>query len=332
MIGCLAGGSMPACPVGLIAFSVAALWVASAAAQPAPDCAKAPTPAEQAICRDLRLAAADAAMAEAYAALRATRSPVQRADLQRDQRQWIKDRDAGCSDRKDAALVQCLLRATEERRHLLAGEGDNGAAGAPTLLPVYFYEAQPKQYEIDIAYPQFAARVAPKFNAAVRAPIFGKDALSEYRTQTRVDAGANFYQVAYDTTYLAPNLVSVTLQLGGYSGGAHPNNWRVALLWNLAADKPIAIADFLADPVAAVLAISALCKAHGEKEDWGLFDKPDFAAVVRDPASWAVAKDGVTIQFDPYSVTPYVAGPHNCRLSYAGLKPWLKPGGPLPPR
>ncbi len=36
--------------------------------------------------------------------------------------------------------------------------------------------------------------------------------------------------------------------------------------------------------------------------------------------------------FDPYSVTPYVAGPHDCRLTYAEFKDWLKPGGPLPPK
>jgi hypothetical protein len=36
--------------------------------------------------------------------------------------------------------------------------------------------------------------------------------------------------------------------------------------------------------------------------------------------------------FDPYSVTPYVAGPHDCRLTYDDLKDLLKPGGPLPPK
>jgi hypothetical protein len=31
-------------------------------------------------------------------------------------------------------------------------------------------------------------------------------------------------------------------------------------------------------------------------------------------------------------VAPYVSGPHDCRLSYAELKDWLKPGGVLPPQ
>jgi hypothetical protein len=40
----------------------------------------------------------------------------------------------------------------------------------------------------------------------------------------------------------------------------------------------------------------------------------------------------VAILFNPYSVAPYVAGPHECRIPYAEQARWLKPGGPLPPR
>lgn len=333
MIRRLLGGDMSACPRGWIVLAALALSPPVAAAQSAPACAPAATPADQAICANSGLEAADAAMEKAYAALRAALPPAQQEDLRRDQREWVKDRDGGCLDKKGAALVACLMRATEKRRHFLAGEGGNGAAGATALLPVFLYETQPERYEIAIAYPQFAAKVAPGFNAAVKDAIFGKDALEEYRGPSAIpdtDA-ANFYDVQYETTYLSPRLVSVTLQFGGFAGGAHPNNWRIALLWDPTADKPVALSDFLADPATAVPAIAALCKAQGEKENWGLFDNPDFAAVVGEEGSWSVRKDGVTIEFDPYAVTPYVAGPHDCRLGYAELKPWLKPGGPLPP-
>jgi hypothetical protein len=131
---------------------------------------------------------------------------------------------------------------------------------------------------------------------------------------------------------LRAKLASVMLQFGAYAGGAHPNNWRGGVLWDMPADKPATLEDFLADPAKAVLAIAALCKAIGEREDWGLFSDADFAAVVGDAKSWAVDKDAVTIMFDPYSVAPYVAGPHDCRLSYAELKDWLRPGGFLPPQ
>lgn len=307
---------------------------AAAVAQPNFDCDKATTAAENAICASPELAAADAAMTRAYGALLKTLPPAGQAALKADQHDWVTGRDGGCFDKKDAALSQCLFAATDQRRRFLLGEGDNGAAGAPALLPVYFRESRRGAYEITIAYPQFAAPAAPKFNAAVHAIVFGKDLLSEHRANSPNphNGGSNSYDVSYEVTYLDANLASATLQFGSYQGGAHPNNWRVGMMWNPASDRPLALANFLADPKKAVPVVSAFCKAVGEKEHWGLFDDPDFATVVKDSKSWAIDKGGVTLMFDAYSVTPYVAGPHDCRMTYADLKDWLKPGGPLPPK
>ncbi|HTQ34643.1 MAG TPA: lysozyme inhibitor LprI family protein [Stellaceae bacterium] len=305
-----------------------------ALAQPAPDCSKARTAAEKAICGDPALSTADGAMSKAYAALAKALAPGQQAGLRRDQRQWVKDRDPGCAEQKEAALTQCLLAATDKRHRFLAGEGDNGPAGAPPLVPVFYYEAKKAAYEITVAYPAFAAPVGKAFNAAAHDAVLGKDALTDYRQNgpNKFNGSSNFYQATYDIPYLDPHLASVAFQFGAYAGGAHPNNWRVGLLWDPANDRPVVLGDFLVDPDKAVTAISALCKAQGEKQEWGLFDDADFAAVVKDVKSWSIDKEGVTIMFDPYSVAPYVAGPHDCRLSYADLKEWLKPGGPLPPQ
>jgi uncharacterized protein YecT (DUF1311 family) len=309
------------------------LWGTGAVAQPSFDCAKAKTETEKAICASPELAAADAAMNKAFTALAKSIAPEQQAALRRDQIDWIKSRDGACFEKKDEALAACLLAETEKRRHLLLGEGDNGAAGAPPLLPAFFYEAKKGAYEITIAYPQFAKSAASKFNSAAHDMVLSKDVFSEYRQDkpNAFNGSSNFYEASYDITYLAPHLAAVALKFSGYAGGAHPGSWRTALLWDPAGDKPIALADFLADPDKAVPAISAACKAIAEKKDWGLFENPDFAAVVRNEYSWSVDKTGVTIMFDPYSVAPYVSGPHDCRLSYAELKDWLKPGGLLPP-
>ena len=93
--------------------------------------------------------------------------------------------------------------------------------------------------------------------------------------------------------------------------------------------------DILADPPRAVPRIAAKCKAQlAEKataEGWKLFDEADVAAVVRKITAWAADKDGVDILFGPYDVAAYVTGPHECRIAYATLSQWLKPGGMLPP-
>ena len=327
---------MIACRRALIAAVACLLTALPAWAQPAPNCSKAKTPAERAICTSPELLVADAAMGKAYAALSKGLPPEQQTGLRADQREWVAARDGGCLDQKDDALVKCLLAETEARRHFLLGEGDNGPSGAPPLVPTFFMEAKKGAYEITLAYPQIEA--APNFNAAVHDVIFGKDALAQYRQDkpNAFNGSSNFYQVRYEATYLAPHLASVTLQFADYSGGAHPNNWRATVLWNPTADKRVTLANILADPGKAVPAVSGLCKAKlGEQAkagDWDFLDNPDFDGVVKEAAKWAVDKDGVTILFDPYAVTPYVVGPLECRLTYAELADWLKPGGLLPQR
>jgi uncharacterized protein YecT (DUF1311 family) len=177
-----------------------------AAAQPSFDCAKATTAAEKAICAHPDLAAADAAMNKAFSALSKTTAPDQQAALRRDQIDWIKSRDGACVEKEEPALAPCLLAETEKRRHFLLGEGDNGAAGLPPLRPTYFREVRPKLYEIVLAYPQFAPPTGANFNKAVREPIFGQNALSEYRQDkpNKFNGSSNFYQTTYDFPYLGP--------------------------------------------------------------------------------------------------------------------------------
>lgn len=310
------------------------LWASAAMAQASFDCAKASTASEKAICADPTLAATDKAMGQAYDALEKTLKPDQQKGLRADQNGWVANRDGGCFQMTGDTLTQCLLTATNQRKNFLAGVGDNGPAGAPPLLPAFFDESKKNLYDIAVAYPNFAPPVAPKFNAAAKDLVLGGNVLDDYRTDKPgpVPGATNFYDVGYDVTFLDPHLAAVTVQFFGFAGGAHPNNWRSALLWNLTQDKPVALGDFFADPEKAVPAVSALCKAIAEKEDWGLLDNPDFDTVVKDPKSWAVGKDGATILFDPYSVAPYAAGPHDCRLTWDALKDLLKPGGMLPPQ
>jgi uncharacterized protein YecT (DUF1311 family) len=315
-----------------------AILAGAALAQPAPDCGKATTSSEKAICGNPELAAADRMMGMTFAALFKILPPEQQTGLRESQRQWVGARDVACSEARDAALTTCLLGETEKHRRFLAGEGANGPTAAPKLLPVFFDQTKKGLYEITIEYPQFAPPAGAKFDRAVRDLTMDPKTLSEYRQvePNRNTGASNFYQVGYETTYLDLRLVSVTLQFSAYGGGAHPNTWRSTMLWDPTSDKPMELADFLAAPKTAVPAIGAVCRdklaVEAKAEDWDFFDNADFGAVVGDPKTWAVDKDGVTILFNPYSVAAYVVGPRDCRLSYAELKDWLKPGGVLPPR
>jgi uncharacterized protein YecT (DUF1311 family) len=320
--------------------AVLALSLPSAAAWGAAgfDCGKAQTSVEKAICANPPLAAADSAMAQAYDALAKAVPAEQKAALLSDQRKWVAGRAAGCEDKKGEAFTACLLADTEERRRFLAGEGPNGASGAPRLLPTFLAETKKGAYEISVEYPQFAAPHDPKFNTAVRELTIAPKDLADYRDvdPQRPAGSSNYYDVGYTIDYLGPRLAVFIFGFSGFAGGAHPNSWRSAVWWNPETDAPVTLADMLADPEKAVPAIASMCKdklsVEAKAEGWDFFDDADFAGVVKDTASWSLDKDGVTIIFNPYSVAAYVVGPRDCALPFAELSQWLKPGGPLPPQ
>lgn len=229
--------------------------------------------------------------------------------------------------------------------------GANPAAPTSPLHRTVFREKKRGRYEISIAYPQFEPPVDAAqraFNRDAHDVAFGteagkkqagKDMVAIYRglDPPMAKGAENFYEVDYQAPYLDRRLASVLFQIGEYSGGAHPNGARTALLFDLEHGRALTLDDILAEPKAAIPAIAAECKARlgaeAEKEGWDFFDDADrnFAAVVGEVKSWSADKDGVDIAFDPYSVAAYVVGPRECRLSYAELAQWLKPGGPLPP-
>ncbi len=308
----------------------------------APDCSRAKTAAEKAICTTPELAAADTAMANAYSSLRAALPADQKSALLDDQRRWIRARDALCGDQNEPQLIKCLLKETDRRRQFLAGEGPNHAAGAPRLQPAPFHEARSGRYEINVNYPRIAKPAnagEAAFNTAARELVLSKSALGEIRGSERVPGSpmVSSYDASYDVTYLGAKLAAVVFTTSTYgAGAAHPVSGRDSLIFDLARGRRLVLADIVSSPKEAVAAISELCKkqlqAQAAKEDWQLFDDADFAATVGEVRHWAPDETGVDILFDPYSVAAYAFGEHQCRLSWADLSAWLMPNGPLPPR
>ena len=324
----------------IISGALSLLPILGAAAQPAPDCARAANPVDRAICSDPKLTAADKAMTDVYAGLRAALPADQRAALLASQRDWLRQRNDSCGPKSDSELSQCILADTEVRRQFLAGDVQNARPGAPRLVPNFVRQERKGRYRIAIDYPQMAGPVnsaSAAFNKAMRDAAVPK-VVAEFRIlEPGLSGESNWYETGYTVTYLDRRLASIVFGNSSYGGGAHPNTATIDVLFDLEKGRPVELADILADPKSAVPAIAGECKARlaaeAKSEDWEFFDDADknFASVVGNTKSWSADKDGVTVQFDPYSVAAYVVGPRECRLSYAELGQWLKPGGPLPP-
>jgi uncharacterized protein YecT (DUF1311 family) len=323
-----------------IAISIASatllIVAGSGMAGPVADCNRARSAAERAICMDSHLTAADSEMAKAYSALRTLLPASQYAALLENQREWIAQRDGVCQD-TGSELTRCLLEQTQARRRFLAGEGPNDEFGALRLMPTFYREAA-THYKISIEYPQIPSAggaIAASFNQQSRKIAFGSGpgGATAFRNNEPLRNGEakTFYDASYEIRYLDAHLASVVFAIATYEGGAHPNAANIGLLFDFDQVRPLRLADFLASPEESIRAIAARCEREASEEDWGVFENADFASVVGDIAGWTAGRDGVAILFNPYSVAPYAAGPHECRIPYTELARWLKPGGPLPP-
>jgi uncharacterized protein YecT (DUF1311 family) len=298
-----------------------------AAARPAAtatDCSRATTRDEKAICTTPELRAADAAMAKAYSALKAELPRAQQSALLANQQNWMAGSDvmktrANCTDKSDRDLAGCLLAQTEQRRRFLAGEGPNRAPDAPRLRPIFDYRP-----DYSVVYPRIVEQ-SPSDRA------FNKAAHS---IPARYPAATGYYDASYDVTYLDRRLAAVVFTIEAYeAGAAHPDGGPESLIFDFSRGRALVLADIVRSPAEAVRAISGQCRKRLEAQGQEIPDGPEYLGpTVGKLTNWAPDKAGVDILFDPGALgAPSAAGPQQCRLAWADVSPWLKPGGPLPP-
>jgi uncharacterized protein YecT (DUF1311 family) len=123
------------------AFSLAAgcITVEPASAQhidsrPSFDCAKAANSIQLMICADAKLGEWDARMGRAYQLRLAQFVGDDRRALVEAQRQWIKSRNAQCSQTQSAAAQSCILKMTKARLAELQGSAAPNASSPPSSI------------------------------------------------------------------------------------------------------------------------------------------------------------------------------------------------------
>jgi hypothetical protein len=118
----------------------------------------------------------------------------------------------------------------------------------------------------------------------------GANGAEGFRTDEALPAGEpkTFYDATYEITYLDAHFASLVFSIGTYEGGAHPNGGSSSLLFDFDRGRSLMLADFLEDSEEAIPAIAARCSYDANKEDWGVFENADFAAVVSAVSAWSV--------------------------------------------
>jgi hypothetical protein len=130
--------------------------------------------------------------------------------------------------------------------------------------------------------------------------------------------------------------ILITLDAGGYSGGAHPNSARTCILVDLRTGRAAGPAEIFRSGDGWLNALAPLVRTDLKRQftdgkpgnERALEPKP-LAELLRTPSIYCWGREALTLHFSPYAVGPYVSGPFEVEIPWATLQPWIAPDGPL---
>jgi len=203
-------------------------------------------------------------------------------------------------------------------------------------------------YEIVAAYPQFNGGANPnfeKFNQAVRGLVtkkvagFKKDMAPDEEEGPRPEGSmGSDINITYTVALAQDDLISIKFDVSSYyQGAAHPNLYSEVVNYDLKNGKQLKLSDLFKPGSKYLQAIANYCIADLKKQRTGpnapaLLEgeiEKGAAPSLENYQSWTITKKGLGINFDPYQIAPYAAGPQSVTVPYASLKEVINPDGPI---
>ncbi len=198
----------------------------------------------------------------------------------------------------------------------------------------------PVTYTIELNVPVLRASDpadAPTaaFNAVVQAAVdemttaFVTD-LEQYPPDPAFTGGTtSFFQIGATRFTLGARIVSVRLDVGGYvAGAAHPYSFSRTINFDLQANRELHLSDLFTPGVDYLKLISDFCIVELQKTDFFAGFESGADPTDLNYKNWNLTAEGLLINFDPYQVGPYAAGPQQIMVPYATLGEWLDHAGP----
>ncbi|HSK65070.1 MAG TPA: DUF3298 domain-containing protein [Pyrinomonadaceae bacterium] len=202
-------------------------------------------------------------------------------------------------------------------------------------------------YEIAAQYPQLSGGSNPnfeKFNQVVRSTVtkavaeFKKNVAPEEGEEPRPEGSmGSDLGVGYEVALAQDDLASVQFDIGSYyQGAAHPNSYTEVVNYDLKNGRQLKLSDLFKPGSKYLQAIStyAIADLKKQSKEKGAELADDLiengaGPSVQNYRSWKITKKGLGINFDPYQVGPYAAGPHYVLVPYENLKDLINPEGPI---
>lgn len=213
--------------------------------------------------------------------------------------------------------------------------------------------------QIKLAYRKLAASKKGDYKARVEYPVFGgggvanfaaaawkstavrgyrkflKDA-KQFRAEEKkggiTTAAEYYYDGSPKITSLTIGLISGYMQMGNYMGGAHGMQWYEPMNVGMVRGKAamIRLRDILRGGVDPTNTISPLVikKLKVKKAAW--VEEGTVKALTRTQLdSFVINSMGLLYLFEPYAMGSYAEGPYEVQLTWAELREWIDPNGPL---
>lgn len=178
------------------------------------------------------------------------------------------------------------------------------------------------------AVPQLAGRFRKEMEKVKAELLSGAKADKTSRDKGGIEFHGYMSSTQYDTAGQSDRLLSLSVEVGAYTGGAHGNSGTGSILWDRQAAKQIQIADLFAEPSNMTRLLTqrwcdALNKAREEKRGepvggGGMFDDcPKLSEISIIPTD--KDKNGrferLMLVADPYVAGPYVEGSYDVDLA-----------------
>ena len=163
-------------------------------------------------------------------------------------------------------------------------------------------------YTINAKYPQFGI---PAVDTAIKADL--DQALTEFRAYPANPPDSavakNEFNSDVGAAYVGPDLVSVSLEISEYTGGAHPNTVYDGINVDLTSGKRLTLDDALSLIGQTLQQVASSSEAQLKPALGDAMFEEGFAPTPDDYATFLIDKDHVTFIFQNYQVAPYAAGP-----------------------
>jgi hypothetical protein len=246
------------------------------------------------------------------------------------------------------ALASLAASACEAGQPAAANEAKAAEADAPSPAPV----SRGKPVELRSETPLLSweaswpaeVNAIPELETLIREPA--EKALADYTREAReqkaqrdkdgFDFNPYMYALVVEVAGQTPRLLSLTRNWTGFTGGAHPNRFSEALLWDKQANALVPVAKLLGGATLESLYRERYCKAldkeraeRREGAEVDMFNEcPKFDELEIVPSGPTSGGPLTTLLFyaEPYVAGPYVEGEYEVRLPVsaefiAALKP-----------